>query len=301
MKKTGVFIFLLLFIILGGISVLYYYAQKPSDSDTIKISTNPWVGFTPFVYAQEKGWLDATPFRFMWIVDLSDNTRLYERGFTQGFTATQYELLNFKNANSISPIFLIDRSYGADAIVANRSLEEIRNESKKIDVYLEQGSLNDDFFETFIAEHHLSKEKFRKVDTSQKSILMLNVKGEAPIIVISYQPYLSSLLKKGFQPLASTRTMETFFVVDALFVDEKAIQGREKEFEKLREIFALGLKQLRNDPEEYYETIKGYLEGQTSEEFMSTTTQLEWLNEKNSEAIILYLNNQKIKTDRLLP
>lgn len=299
MRKARIVGFILLFLIVGVAATVYYYS-RPSESSKIHISTNPWIGFTPFIYAQEKGWLENTPFRFLWLVDLSDNARLYERGFTQGFTATQYELLHFKNKNMIKPAFLIDQSYGADAIVSNRTLDEVRNTKMVVDVYLEQGSLNDDFFEAFVAEKGLQKVPFHKIDASQKSISTLEERSN-PIIVISYQPYLAGLLKKGFKILASTQNMETFFVIDALFVNEKTIQGREKEFANLKELFALGVERFQRDPHEYYETIKGYLEGQSYEEFMASTTQIKWLYQKYPNEIITHLNSQQIKTDRLLP
>jgi len=299
MRKARVIGFILLFLIVALAASVYYYS-RPTESSRIHISTNPWIGFTPFIYAQEKGWLESTPFRFLWLVDLTDNARLYERGFTQGFTATQYELLHFKNKNTIKPVFLIDRSYGADAIVSNRTLEELQNTRGKVDVYLEQGSLNDDFFEAFVAEKGLQKVTFHKIDTSQKSISTLTEMSN-PIIIISYQPYLAGLIKKGFQVLVSTQSMQTFFVIDALFVDEKTIQGREKEFADLKELFALGVERFKRDPHEYYETIKGYLEGQSYEEFMETTTQIKWLYQTRPNEIITHLNAQQIKTDRLLP
>lgn len=299
MRKARIVGFILLFLIVGIAASIYYY-NRPAESSRIHISTNPWVGFTPFIYAQEKGWLESTPFRFLWLVDLMDNARLYERGFTQGFTATQYELLHFKNKNTIKPVFLIDQSYGADAIVSNRTLEEIRNTKTRVDVYLEQGSMNDDFFEAFVAEKGLKNVLFHKIDTSQKSISTLTEMPN-PIIIISYQPYLDGLTKKGFHTLVSTQNMKTFFVIDALFVDEKTIQGREKEFADLKKLFALGVERFKSDPHEYYETIKGYLEGQSYEEFMATTTQIKWLYQTHPNEVITHLNAQQIKTDRLLP
>lgn len=299
MKAARVLGFVLLFLILIA-ATLYFYSSRHSDLQKIQISTNPWVGFTPFIYAQEKGWLENTPFKFIWLVDLSDNSRLYERGFTQGFTATQYELLHFKNHSHIKPIFLIDRSYGADAIVSNQTLDQIRSIKEPIDVYLEQGSLNDDFFEAFIVENHLKSNKFHKIDTSQKSVSLIPIAGK-PVIIISYQPYLSGLLKQGFQPLASTRTMNSFFVIDALFLDEKTFIGNEKEFENLKSIFNRARKQLHDHPQEFYATIEGYLEGQSYEEFMLTTTQIQWLDDSNSNPLIEHLHNQQIETNRLLP
>lgn len=299
MKKARV-LGLVLVLLMGAVAVLYYYMSRSTESSKIQITTNPWVGFTPFIYAQEKGWLENTPFRFMWLVDLTDNARLFERGFTQGFTATQYELLHFKHPNTIRPIFLIDRSFGADAIVSNRSIAEIRSSNETIDVYLEQGSLNDDFFEAFLSEYGLEHSRFHKMDASQKSISTLH-SGKTPMVIISYEPYLTELVKKGFKLIASTRTMENFFVVDALFADEQVVLGREKEFAHLRELFVLAVEHLNSNPREYYETIKGYLEGQSYEEFMASTKQIKWMYGKTPNEIIIHLNAQHVKTDRLLP
>ncbi|MDD2367926.1 MAG: hypothetical protein PHQ90_01410 [Sulfuricurvum sp.] len=299
MKTTRVLGFVLL-LLMSAVAGLYYYMSHSAESSKIQISTNPWIGFTPFIYAQEKGWLEKTPFRFMWLVDLTDNARLYERGFTQGFTATQYELLHFKHANTIKPVFLIDRSFGADAIVSNCSIDEIRFSKERVEVYMEQGSLQDDFFKAFIAEYSLDSSKFHKMDVSQKNITTIEV-GKRPMLIISYEPYLSELLKKGFQPIASTRTMDSFFVIDALFADERVVLGREKEFAHLHELFGLAVEHLNSNPREYYETIKGYLEGQSYEEFMVSTHQIEWIYRKAPKEIIAHLNAQHVKTDRLLP
>lgn len=300
MKKARILSFVLLFFISLVAVIYYFYITRPSDTAKIHISSNPWIGFTPFIYAQEKGWLEKTRFQFIWLVNLDENSHLHERGFTQGFTATQYELLHFNHWEKLKPVFLIDRSYGADAIVSNRSVEELNRSKEVIDVYLEQGTLNDDFLDAFVQEKGLKTLKFHKIDASQKNILSLQ-ESKKPIIIISYQPYLSALLKKGYQLIASTRTMESFFVIDGLFVDETVIKGREKEFVQLKELFSMAVERLRTDPHEYYETVKGYLEGQSYEEFMATTTQIEWLHQKNDPKIINHLESKQIQTDRLIP
>lgn len=300
MKKAyAISVVIVLLISIVAVS-LYYYMSRPQTSSEIRISTNPWVGFTPFIYAQEKGWLEKTPFRFMWLVDLTDNARLYQRGFTQGFTATQYELMHFKGHHTIKPVFLIDHSYGADAILSNRTLEELRSVKSPIKVFLERGSLNEDFFEAFVKEQKMESLVFSQIDASQKNIGTLPMR-EDPVIIISYAPYLSELTKKGYQTIASTRTMNSFYVIDALFVDEKVIDANTQEFIRLREILTLAIKRFREDPKEYYTTIKGYLEGQTYEEFMASTEGIEWLHDTVPDTIVAHLNRQQVKTDRLLP
>jgi NitT/TauT family transport system substrate-binding protein len=296
MKKTYIFLLLVVAIIVIGVGSFYY--SRPEEK-SIKISSNPWVGFTPFIYAQEKGWLDKTPFQFLWQVDLSDNSRLYERGFTQGFTATQYELLHFKNYTHIKPVFLIDRSYGADVILSNRSLDDLKKSDENVTVYLELGSLNEDFFDAFIQENKLKRLKFTFVNSSQKRMLTLST-SENPMILISYDPYVSEFLKKGYLQVASTRTIKSFFAIDALFVDEEVVNGREKAYGELLSIFNRALKALKENPQEYYNTIKGYLEGQSYEDFMLSTTQIQWLNSGTHKDIQMQLQTQHISTQKLI-
>lgn len=292
-------IWIVAIIVLLMASAAFYYSTRASDR-LIRISSNPWVGFTPFIYAQEKGWLKKTPFRFLWLVDLSDNARLYEGNFTQGFTATQYEMLHFKDYSHIKPIFLIDRSYGADAILSNRSLEQLRNTAEPIQVYLELGSLDEDLFRAFVRENKLSKLNFLLNNSSQKEMIKINSKG-SPVMVISYAPYLSALVERGFMEVASTANMQSFFVIDALFMDERALAGRKDDYQALRQIFNRAENQLRSDPHEFYQVVHGYLEGQSYEEFMQSTRQIMWLNHGDTSLMLRQLQSQHIKTGQIIP
>jgi NitT/TauT family transport system substrate-binding protein len=236
----------------------------------------------------------------VWLVDLTENARLYERGFTQGFTATQYEWLQFAGKNSIRPVFLIDRSDGADSLLSNRTLDELRTSGFPVKVYLERGSMSEDFFDAFVEAYRLESVRFDRVDASQKNIAVMEMEDE-PTVIVSYAPYVSEIIKKGYQPVASTRTISNFYVVDALFVDENVLRGREKEFVRLKKLFTLGVERFRKDPKEYYETIRGYLEGQSYEEFMASMEQIEWLYDEVPGEVRVYLEKQQVKTDRLLP
>lgn len=298
MKSTRVFALFSLIVTAVTVAVLYYFI-RPSDQTHIRISSNPWIGFTPFIYAQEKGWLEETSFRFVWLVDLGDNARLYERGFTNGFTATQYEWFHFKNKHEIKPVFLIDRSSGADAILSNRTIDELRQEKSEVKVYLERGTMNEDFLKAFIRENALQGVELMQVDMSQKEIMGLR-KFDEPVVIVSYVPYLSRLLERGYRTVASTRDINSFYVIDGLFVDEEQIVGREEEYKRLKAIFARAVEQLRRDPQEFYGTIYGYLEGQSYEAFLESTREIEWLHERSNEKALRFLESQGIGTQRLI-
>lgn len=297
MKKLSTLFASLLVVV--GVGFGMWKVFSASRHPEIRISINPWVGFTPFMYAQEKGWLEETPFKFIWLVDLSDNARLFDKGFAQGFTATQYELMRFKNKDDLTTVFLIDRSYGADAILSNRTLEQLRQTQDQIRVYLEMGSLNQDMFNAFMAEHALDKNKFTLIDSSQKSMEVM-AKSEKPLMIITYEPYISQMKNRGLSVVSSTRTLKTFHAVDALFVRKSSLEEHPDEYKDLGNIFERAQDQLQKDPREFYTTVAGYLEGQSYEEFMASTHQIQWMKGDVPAHIARTLEKQNIPTDKLI-
>lgn len=295
-KLLIIFSSLLVFAATGyGVWKVFSTSQHPK----INISTNPWVGFTPFMYAQEKGWLEETPFKFIWLVDLSDNARLFDKGFTQGFTATQYELLHFKNKEDLTTVFLIDQSYGADAILSNRTLQQLLQTDEKINVYLEMGSLNQDMFNAFIRENGLDKNKYILIDSSQKSMEAM-ARSEKPLMIITYEPYVSQMKNKGLRVISSTRTLKTFHAIDALFAKQSLAEEHRDDFQKLKDLFERAQDQLRKDPKEFYATISGYLEGESYEDFFASTNQIRWIGDAIPTPVRQALKNQNIPTDKML-
>jgi NitT/TauT family transport system substrate-binding protein len=232
-------------------------------------------------------------------VGLDENCKLYERGLTQGFTATQYELFNFKNQIKIKPFFLIDRSNGADVVLSNRSIEEIRASQDKIDGFFELIGLNEDIFKAFLVKHEFTKAKFELHNANQSKLSEMAF-TDKPMLLISYEPYATAIEKKGFKRIASTRELDNIQVVDALFIEEAVGLRAQDDIKKLKLAFDKSVEQLKKDPKEYYESIKGYLEKQSYEEFMASTKGIEWLNIDSPAATIEYLKTQGVGVDRLI-
>lgn len=294
--STATFIASLIIVCITG--VFLYYASNSYEDKQIRISANPWVGFTPFIYAQEMGWIDEKKFKFLWQVDLSENASLYERGLTQGFTATQYELKHIKNNKHLKPLFLIDRSNGADAVVSNLPLNELKIFEGDIDVYLEMASINEDFFMAFIAENNLQHLKFNRINSDQQTISKLKWKYE-PVIALTYSPYVSQLVSSGFKVIASTATLKSFDVIDGLYIDVRHLEGRTNDFIDLEKTFHRAKAIIETDPKGFYDVVKNYLEGQTYEQFIESTKAIEWVNESNLPELIKRLESQQVDTELL--
>ena len=284
--------------ITSAIISLFYFSARSSEH-IIRISTNSWVGFTPFAYAQEKGWLEQTPFRFLWQVDLSENARLYERGFTHGFTATQYEKFYFNDYSKVKPAFLIDRSAGADVILSNYTLADLKKTTGSISVYLELGTVSEDLFKAFVTELQLDDQQFHIVNISQKKLSTLKI-DQPPAVIVSYHPYFSALIDRGFMEVGSTATLKSFHVIDAIYVNEDVIVNNKQAFETLKKIFTRAHSAMQENPHEFYRVVEPYLEGQSYEDFLLSLDQIEWLHRDVPLGVLEQLHAQKIATDGLL-
>lgn len=299
--REGQWIVFSLFSVLAATVGMYFYVLHTVRSDSVRISINSWIGNTPLMYAYEKGWLAETPFTFVWLVDVSDHVNLYERGFTQGFSGTQFELFALKNdEDKAKPVLLIDRSNGADAIVSNRSLEEIVATKEYVDVYLNRDSVSEMMWKAFVDGHSLRAD-FALHDSSQKSILAMKTQN-TPSVIVSYEPYVTELIQnKGYSLLGSTKNLKNFYVIDALFVEERVIREHEKDFKTMKEAIKKAIDCLHRNPKEYYATVRPYLEGQSYEAFLKSLESIEWLCTAPRENIVAYLNQEGIATDRIMP
>jgi len=290
--------FLLLTSVALVVALLLSSCEQKPDIKEIRITTNPWVGFTPIMYAQQKGWLKETRFKFIWTVGLDDNAKLYDKGLSSGFTATQYEYFGFKNKEKLKPFFLIDRSNGADVILSNLSIDEIKKQ-KNIDAYYELASVNKDLFNAFVTKYNVDKNNFKFHYADQNTIADLKIDNKK-MLVISYEPYASTLEKKGYKRIASTRELDSIRVIDAIFINEDIGIGAKQDVLKLKSAFDDAVIELKKDPKEFYESIKGYLENQSYEEFRASLNGIEWLNTNPPNEVIEYLQKQNVPTDRLI-
>ncbi len=273
--------------------------QNKSENYEIRVSTNPWIGFTPFIYAQEKGWLKDSKFKFVWVVGLAENVTLYEKGLSHGFTATQYEYFNFKNREYLKPYFLIDRSNGADTILSNKTIDELKRSDKKIECYFELSSVNMDIFKAFVAQYGFDEKKFELKNSDQGNMAAIKANAN-PMLLISYEPYVSSIQNNGFKKISSTKELANIQVIDAIFLDERVVKNNEEEVKRLKEVFGKATQRLKQNPKEFYETVKGYLENQTYEQFIASLDGIEWLNEKDNPKAVEFMQKQKIPTDKLI-
>lgn len=263
----------------------------------IVISVNSWIGYTPLFYIQEMGWLKDLNIEIHSVVSLGESQNLYSSGVVDGFAATQVEYFNSKELRDSIPIILLDRSSGADTILSNFKLEKLKLEPI-IDVYLEKFSVNSLLFDYFLEEFEFCNSKFNLINSNPYSISKIDLKElERGSILVTYESYSSKLEREGFFKIASTENIN-LLIFDALYIDRELFQTQRDKFLKFKIYIDRAVSKLKSDPKEYYEVVKGYLQGQTYEEFLKSVELIEWINEDSDIKYII--KSKGIETDWIL-
>ncbi len=268
-------------------------------SERLRIAVNPWVGFTPLAYAQQKGWLDEKQIKLLWVVGLEESIKLYRQGLADGFAGTQYEYRAAGGPDTLRPLFFFDRSFGADVFLSNMTLEQLR-QSERIDVYLEVTGLNNDLLQAFASQYGLRNETFLRHASDPESMSALRP-GNTPTLLIAYEPYATAIAAHGFNTVASTRTLTGAMVVDALWINAQQADANAQALRVLKGVVDRAVNDLRDNPREFYETVRGYLKDQSFEAFEQSLGGIQWLNRELPPEVSQFLKARGIAPDRLIP
>ncbi|NPA87602.1 hypothetical protein [Caminibacter pacificus] len=269
--KKGMLVSLVLFLIFTG-------CEKTKE---ISIAANEWIGYAPIFYANEKGWLKKDKIRVIRTVSLAESVKLYESGLVNGLAATQYEYFQIKK--EVKPIILLDKSYGGDMILSNRSIEELKK-AKKIDVYLEMGSVNYLLLQYFAKKYNipLTKMNFHSNDQEQLSQQSFDMKKN--ILIVTYSPYDKLFIKKGFKVIDSTRNDKDLLVIDAIFI-HKHCENRQR-FKNFKKQIDMAVEVIKKNPKSAYEVIKNYFPDYSYEDFKKALGKIKWINNPDKDLLL---------------
>lgn len=291
MLKKSIFLLFTIFI---------FTSCSIQENKKLKIATTSWIGYTPLLYAQEKGWLEPLNIKLLNVVSLSESMYLYKGNNADVYMGTQYEY-NFlaQKIESLIPIMLMNKSNGGDLVMSNFSVDELQKTEQEIDVYLEMDSINSILFEVFIKKYNLENKQINYINKDQAYISKLKNINKATIIV-TYVPYNKILEKNGFKSLETTKNNYDLLVIDGMITTKETLNENKKTFLELKKLINKAIENLQNDPKEYYETIKDYLIDTNYEEFSESLNDIIWINKNIPEKIIENLSNKNFPTRDLI-
>lgn len=286
--------FLLLVVFLSIFSITGCSSDKNKRDGKIKIVASNWIGFTPLLYAYEKGKLEALNVEVIVTNSLQSSLIMYEKNNYDGICSTQKELtyLNQNNKDHL-PVIVFDRSYGGDVILSNIPKEELyKNKCKKVDVFLEKNSVNEILFEVFKKLKNWSAD-FSIIDINQYNISRFEFESntKVPKLIITYEPHASKLKQKGFYLIESTKN-DKFLVFDFLSVKKGSL--KKDEIYELQKIVNDSILKLKQDPKSFYETVKIYFGDTSYDEFISSLDQIQFFDRDRKGYMIDLIQKEKV-------
>lgn len=291
MKKYYILLLLLFMVFFSGC----LHTDDEDKRKEIKIAVSNWVGYMPLMYAGKKGMLDGLDIKLISTSSVSASLEFAKRDVVDGFCSTQKEYKSV--AELMTPIILFDKSYGGDKILSNMTKEELyAMKSGNVEVHMEYDSVNYIMFKYFLQMRDWSQLSFEIKNNTQNFITSMKIIN--PSVVIAYEPYASKLVKKGFNIIETSKN-PNLFIIDALFMKRTTLINSKERLEKLNKMVQKSLLALKKDPKEFYNTIKMYLEGQSYEDFMSTLTEIQWVN-GHKETVLQQMRDKNIEVKNIL-
>lgn len=285
-------------LILIFISFLFTSCSTTKDeTKKIKIVTSNWIGYAPLLYAYEKGKLDSLNIELIVTNSLQFSAQMFMKNDYDGLCSTQveYQQVNkkYKKSQHIYPIAIFNRSYGGDVILSSISKDEYYSNSyKNIDVYMEEGGVNEILFKSL---KNLKEENtnFNRININQYNLsnLKLNKTNENIKMIITYEPHASKLKNSGFKVIESTKS-DKLLVFDFLSLKEGLLS--KKEINILQNIINESIDKFKNNPKEIFDTVGFYFDGLTYDDFSSSIGQIQLFNKDRKINFIKLIEDKKI-------
>ena len=282
MKKIKILtLFLPIFFLFGCMHKI----EKP-----MVLSTNVWIGYAPFYYAYEKGWLRENGIKFVTTISLGQTLEYFKRGSFDLFTGTNYEYIEAKKVvKDLVGVKLLDISKGGDLIYSNKTIDELKN-SPKIDAYLEVKSINSMLLEKFAKRYKLKKEQLNLINKRADFSIKMKMKKSA-VLIVTYKPYDKNLKKVGYRVVVTAQSLK-LKVFDALFVSKKYADKHREKIKRLKNLFDIALEVLQKNPHDFYKAINRYFYYKSYGDFKRDLNSISF---KDNESLKYLLKQSEIR------
>ena len=169
-----------------------------SAAPTLRIGTQPWLGYGPWWIAQEKGFFAARGVNVQLINFIQDqdiNAALASRRLDGANIATHTAINFIDRGVDIRLVLLMDASYEADAIIADASIKSIKDLRNKR-VAFEEITTSDLLLTYALRENGMSKSDIRPVPMPAADAGTALIAGRVDVAV-TYEPYLTAALRRS--------------------------------------------------------------------------------------------------------
>lgn len=268
-------------------AVLVLGGCTSKEEKPLVISSDVWIGATPLYYAHAMGWLKEANIEILQAGSVEANLNMYETHASDLVTATQHEYQRLlKTHPDVIPTIIYDRSYGGDMVLSNRTPQQLRASTEKIDAFVELDTVGEDMLNYFIAEHKISKENLNIFSRNQEEIESTpNSRSSGPVIVATYNPHDLVLKEHGFKEVASSRS-DSYVVVDGIFCTRAMAKEHKEQLKTLKALLEKSVEAYTKNPKQFYTTVKPYLGHPSYTEFEQMRANIQWVKNEEIPAVM---------------
>lgn len=289
-------------IVLAVMAVFLLSSCAKKEEMPLVISTDVWIGGSPLYYAHAMGWLKEANIEMLQAKSIEENLELFTMQASDMVTGTGHEYQRLKETHpTLVPIIVYDRSYGADVIFSNRTVQQLKASGDTIDVYVERDTVGEDMLDYFCREHQLSRNQMNIYNRDQSEIVKVqNTLSSPPMLVITYHPHDLVLKKQGFKEIANSKS-DAYIVVDGIFVTSETLSQHPERLKNLKRLLDRAIEAYHENPHAFYTTVKPYIENPSYEEFELMRSNIRWLNNRNFSALMVTkMQASHFPTDHLI-
>lgn len=175
--------------------------QEPpaqAEPTTVRIGTQPWIGYGPWWIAKEKGLFEKYGLQAElvdFIEDKEVNAAFASGDMEAANLATHTAIKLFAAGLDMRLVLVEDASYEADAILAPKSLASIADLKGKKIAY-EEGTTSDLLLNYALAQNNMSLEDIEPVFMPASDAGVTLIAGQVDVAV-TYEPYITTALTEN--------------------------------------------------------------------------------------------------------
>lgn len=229
--------------------ILSACASKPAEPTTVRIGTQPWIGYGPWWIAKEKGIFEKYGLKAELVDFLEDkevNAAFASGQMDAANLATHTAIKLYAAGLSMKVLILEDASYQADAVIAPASVASIADLKGKKVAY-EEGTTSDLLINYALKQNGMSiadiTPVFMPASDAGSTLIAKSVD-----VAVTYEPYISAAIAGD----ANLKVLYSAAERPGLISDVLAVRGNlpEETKQKLLKVWDEALAYYKSNPEE---------------------------------------------------
>ena len=242
----------LMLTLLAGCAPAASAPAKPAEPVTVRIGTQPWIGYGPWWIAKEKGMFEKYGLKAElvdFVQDQDVNAALASGKMEAANLATHTALKLFSTGLDIRIVLLQDASYQADAILADGKVQSIADLKGKKVAY-EEGTTSDLLLNYALMQNGMSIADIEKVPMPASDAGTTLISGQVDVAV-TYEPYITEAVKQNKDVRVLYAAAERpGLISDVLAVNATFLKEQPEAARSLLKVWDEALKFYQTNPDE---------------------------------------------------